>query len=446
MTQQEELQKLCTLLDAREGDVRGWEQRYAGDVPLAFIPPTTRKKLGDRLQSLSINFCALAVDALSERLRLQGFTVDGQPDLELWETFNRTMLDGEQSVHLDALALGSSYVSVWSDGTLPVALPEHPAQVVTTSNPVTREVDSALKRWTQDGKAHAVLYGRDRITTYESNSYVPQDATAPTFSVGAIPSTGWTATGSVPNPLGVVPVVPFVNASRLIEPYGVSEMAGIADLNDALTKILVDMLVTSESSAQPRRWATGIEVEVDDNGNAYDPWEGRTTTAQSESPDAKFGQFSPSDLSAYRNAAELLVRQIGALSGLPPQQLGLHADSAMSADAIRAAEASLVAKAEQRQKQFGKSWADVARLMVAIRDGRDPRTVNVSCVWGDPASRSTAQEADAAVKLFQAGVLSRHAALADLGKSPSEIATIEADAAREAALAQMMTATPSEAA
>ncbi|TCJ91616.1 SPP1 Gp6-like portal protein [Dermacoccus sp. SAI-028] len=439
MTQQEDLQRLNTLLDTREGDVRTWEARYSGNVPLAFIPPATRKKLGDRLQSLSINFAGLAVDALSERLRLQGFTVDGKADLDLWETFQRTMDAGAGQVHLDALALGSSYVSVWADNGLPVALPEHPAQVVVTTNPVTRQVDSALKRWAADGKAYAVLYKRDKITAFVSDSYVPQDTTTPhAWSIGAIPSTGWTSTGSVPNPLGQVPIVPFVNSGRLTQPYGVSEMAGIADLNDALTKILVDMLVTSESSAQPRRWATGIEVEVDDDGNAYDPWEGRTTTAQSESPEAKFGQFAPSDLSAYRNAAELLVRQIGALSGLPPQMLGLHADAAMSADAIRAAEASLTAKAEQRQRLFGRSWSEVARLMVAIRDGKDPKTIAVQPIWGDPASRSVAQVADSAVKLFASNLLSRRAALADLGKSPDEIAAIERDAAREAALAQMV--------
>ena len=441
----DEVQKLNTLLDVREGDVRGWENRYSGDVPLSFIAPDTRKKLGDRLTNLKINVCGLAVDALAERLRLQGFTVDGQPDLDLWQTFNATMDAGAGQVHLDALALGSSYVSVWADAGLPVALPEHPAQVVATTNPATRRVDAALKRWAQDGRAHAVLYKADRITILTSDSYVPADVTAPNaWSVGSIPSTGWSVTASVPNPLGVVPVVPFVNAGRLTEPYGVSEMAGIADLNDALTKLITDMLVTSESSAKPRRWATGIEVEVDEHGNAYDPWDGKTTTAQSESPETKFGQFTASDLSAYRNAAELIVRQIGALSGLPPQALGLHADSAMSADAIRAAEASLVAKAEQRQRLFGRSWAEVARLMVAIRDGRDPRTIRVEPIWGDPASRSTAQEADAATKLFSSAILSRRETLVSLGFPPEKIAEIEADIAREAALRQMLSAAPSE--
>ena len=82
--------------------------------------------------------------------------------------------------------------------------------------------------------------------------------------------------------------------------------------------------------------------------------------------------------------------------------------------------------------------------MVAIRDGRDPRTIRVEPIWGDPASRSTAQEADAATKLFSSAILSRRETLVSLGFPPEKIAEIEADIAREAALRQMLSAAPSE--
>lgn len=434
------VEKLSRLLDYREGDVRGKESRYLGDVPLSFIPPDTRKKLGDRLTNLNINFCALAVDALSERLRLSGFEIDGKPDLALWDAFTAAGMDaGASQVHSDALALGSSYVTVWSVAGVPTPSPEHPAQVVAQLDPLTKQPTAALKRWVADQRGYAVLYLPTEIVVLQSDSYVPTDATQPNgWSVGSIPSTGWTVTETLPNPLGRVPVVPFINAGRLSEPYGVSEMDSISDLNDAVIKLATDMLVTSESSAKPRRWAIGIELQIDEEGNAYDPWEGATTTAQSESPETKFGQFSASDLTAYKTAIEILVRQIGSLSGLPPQALGLNADSAMSADAIRAAEASLVAKAEQRQKTFGKSWSEVARLMVALRDNRDPATITVRPIWGDPASKSVAQEADAAVKLFQSGVLSRQETLARLGYSPDAIAKELRNAMAEAVLTKQL--------
>src|SRR6185312_5877199 len=141
-----------------------------------------------------------------------------------------------------------------------------------------------------------------------------------------------------------------------------------------------------------------------------------------ENPDAKFGQFNASDLAGYDRLAGLIVRQIGALSGLSPQMLGLHSDSAMSADAIRAAEASLVAKAEARQRTFGRAWGQVAALIVAMRDGSNPRRVKAVPLWADPATRSEAQAADAAVKLHSDGILSREGTLERLGYGPEGIA------------------------
>lgn len=437
----ETVQRLCTTLDTREGEIRAWEARYAGETPLTFLAPEVREKLGDRLKTLNVGICKLACDVLGERLRLQGFVVDGKPDLDLWERFNVSGMDaGATDVHLNSLALGSAYVTVWADSHgLPTPSAEHPAQVVAALHPLTRQPTAVLKRWAADNRAYAVLYEPTTVTVLQSKANVPTDVTGTqAYSIGAIPSTGWGIVNSVPNPLGVVPVVLFANAPRLTRPYGVSEMEAISDLNDALIKVMTDLMLASESAAMPRRWATGIEVAVDDDGNAYDPWEGTTTTAQTENDTAKFGQFAGSDLQGFKTATEIIVRQISALSGLSPQMLGVHSDSAMSADAIRASEASLTAKAEQRQKSFGKSWEDVARLMVAIRDNRDPATVKVSCMWGDPASRSVAQEADAAVKTYAAGLTSRRAALEALGYAPTAIAQIEADAAREAVQRQLL--------
>ena len=42
--------------------------------------------------------------------------------------------------------------------------------------------------------------------------------------------------------------------------------------------------------------------------------------------------------------------------------------------------------------------------MIAVRDGRDPNMIDdIRVQWADAATRSVAQEADAIVKLYQAG-------------------------------------------
>lgn len=419
------LVRLNQLLDARQAVVSSWAARKAGDVPLRYISPDVRKKLGDRLASLSINYGALACSVVSERLRLNGATINGQADAGLWARWKAAEMEtGASQVHDLALSLGAAAVSVWvdSEGRVTPRV-EHPAQVVWESDPATGDLVRVLKRWVdpESKRARAVLYERDVITAYESDSYVPVDLT--TYNLGAVPSTGWRTVSTTPNPLGTPPFAIFVNLPTLENPYGTSEMDGIADLNDALIKVTTDMLVTSESSARPRRWATGIEIEIDDAGNAVDPWEGRTTTAMSEAVESKFGQFAAADLAAYQTATQMILRQLAALSGIPPYAVGLDSEQAASADAIRASESALVAKVEQRQRDFGPSWARVFRLMAAITYKKNFADTAAEISWGDPASKSVAQEADSAVKLFQAGVLSRETTLRRLGFTDDQIET-----------------------
>ena len=122
----------------------------------------------------------------------------------------------------------------------------------------------------------------------------------------------------------------------------------------------------------------------------------------------------------------MIVQQMQALSGLPDHYVGISSSQPPSADALRAAEASLTARAEQRQQIFGRAWEQVARLVVAVREGIDPTTVDVRVSWADPATRSLAQEADSVVKLHQVGLLPASFALKRLGYSESEIEEIRA--------------------
>ena len=93
----------------------------------------------------------------------------------------------------------------------------------------------------------------------------------------------------------------------------------------------------------------------------------------------------------------------------------MFTDNPASADALRAAEASLTARAEARQATFGRAWEQVARLMIAVRDGADPQQVDVRVAWADAATRSVAQEADAVTKLFAAGLLPASVRLGEAG-------------------------------
>ena len=215
-------------------------------------------------------------------------------------------------------------------------------------------------------------------------------------------------------------------------------------LVDALNKSLADMMVTSEYVGRPRRWATGIELVeepvldaagnpvLDEYGDPVPPVEVNpipegARAMISENDAAKFGQLVASDLAGYEASVRVILGQIMAVSTLPAHYVGIFTDNPASADAMRAAEASLTARAEARQQTFGRSWEQVARLMIAVRDGTDPVSIDdVAVQWADAATRSVAQEADAVVKLFAANLLPACFALKRLGYSDAEMLEIRA--------------------
>jgi hypothetical protein len=195
---------------------------------------------------------------------------------------------------------------------------------------------------------------------------------------------GFATVEELSNPLNTVPVVAIRNSDRILDDRGYSEIDDLKPLVDALNKSLADMMVTSEYVGRPRRWATGIELTeepvLDEAGEPtgemveVNPIPEGARAMISENHEAKFGQLAGADLAGYEASVRVIISQIMACSTLPAHYLGVLADQPASADALRAAEASLTARAEARQATFGRSWEQVARLMIAVRDGRDPRT------------------------------------------------------------------------
>ncbi|MFD3038357.1 phage portal protein [Mycolicibacterium senegalense] len=395
------------------------EQYYAGQQPLAFLSPEAKAALGTRFGRMATNLCRVAVTSLTERLRVTGFT-----GAQVWADWLRNDLD-EQSVaaHREALLLGSSYVITWADKFgRPKVTVETAKQMACLRDPGTRTLTAAVKRWETATTTEAIVYGPEVITRYRANQ------------TGAT-TAGFVTVDEIANPLGVVPVVRLLNSDRILD-EGCSEIEDILPLNDALNKVLTDLMVASEYTGRPRRWATGVELEevpvLDDDGNEtgetteQNPYPEGTRMMIAEGEAAKFGQLDAADMGGYGNAVDVLLTQISAVSGLPAHYLGISHDNPASADALRASEASLTARAEARQAQFGRSWEDVARLIVGVRDGADPTTVDVRVQWADAATRSVAQEADAITKLYSAGLLPASYALKRLGYTDDEISDIHA--------------------
>lgn len=400
---------------------------YTGKQPLAFLSPEAKIALGNRFGRTASNIPRLAVTALTERLQITGFS-----DEALWVEWLRNDLDLLSSVaHREALLFGDSYVMVWADELgRPKVTVESAKQVSCLFDPGTREITAAVKRWETETTTEAVLYLPERIVRYRANH------------TGA--TLGFEVVYELPNPLGMVPVVDIGNSDRILDERGASEIDDLMPLVDGLNKSLADMMTTSEYVGRPRRWATGIELEetprldsdgnpvLDDDGqfvvDAVNPIPEGNRAMISENDQAKFGQLASADLAGYEASVRVFLGQIMAVSTLPAHYIGIFTDNPASADALRASEASLTARAEARQTTFGRAWEKVAKLMIAVLDQVSPDAIDdVVVYWSEAGTRSMAQEADAAVKLFEVGLLPRAFTLRKLGYSDDEILEIEAE-------------------
>lgn len=401
------LHNLIRQLDADSANRARLDDYYSGRNPLSYLSPEAKAALGDRLTRVSVNIPKLLVDSLAERLVLTGATgVEG-----IWEDWIRNGLDLASSVvHREAMVLGDAFVLVWADrGRRPLVSAESAHQITVITDPGTREITAAMKRWIGVERTFAVVYEPDKVTRYE----------APTINAVG----GFEVAQEIDNPFGEVPIVAFRNGGRLLED-GVSEMESVLTLADANTKLLTDMLVSSESVARPRRYATGIELTEDDDGNEVSPFPETDKLMVAEAPEARFGTLPGSDLAGYENAVGVVMRQISAVSGLPEHMLGIGGDNPTSADSIRASEAALTAKAEAKQKAFGRSWERVLRLMASARTGQAPGTFEPRISWRSASTRSESQVADSVTKLYSAGLLPASEALSRLGYTDDEIAKI----------------------
>ena len=425
--------ELVAALDtfaAHDGRLQSLRAAWTGSRPMAFLSPDSRKALGDRLQRLGVNYPRLAVESLAERMTLAGLDVD---DTSVWPAFVRANgPELAELVHADRLLYGSAYVTVWAteDG-IPTLTGDSPFTMTHGSDPATGETLWAARRYVVAPDDHRLtLYTPERITTYRAR-----------YSGATV--YGYAFHSSTENVLGEVPVVPFIRRASLADPAtGASLVDDILDLTDAVGKILADALVSSEYYARPRRWATGLEIEEDEDGRPLDPF-GDGRFLQSEDPETRFGQLEAARLDGYTDLLASLTQQVGALTGLPAHYLGLHGDQPASADGIRAAEAQLTARARAEQRRVSSEWALVAWMLDAVGRGDSPELstlARVAVSWGSPETSTPAMNADAAAKLRGIGVPLEAVLVDQLGMEPdrarrlAELARVEAVLGQAAAI------------
>lgn len=406
---------LSSKLASRAGRYKRFGEYYDGKhQKMLFSQSKYRTEFAHVFDRWNDNFCGLIIDSVNERMFIDGFRLSREPaedDLarEIWQ---RNRMDSESnSAHLDAMIQGAAYAVVWGDedgkAVISVESAEH---VVVQYKPGSRhEIEAAAKFYVDD-------WGRQFCTLWLAKAvYVGN------WKIG-----GYTIDGPAkPNPLGVVPVVPIQNRTRLVgEPM--SDLATVIPIQDAINKTVSDSLVASEYAAWPQRYVTGLEIQEDENGNPIEPFKVAVDKLlQAEDPAASFGQFEAANLSNYVDLVDMLTMHMASIARVPFHYM-LKGGQPPSGDAITSAEAGLVSKTRERMLHFGESWERVMRLAIAVENGGDLREEYEAAevIWRDPENRTEAQHIDALLKLQQLNV-PKQQLWQDAGYTPSQIARFD---------------------
>ena len=402
------------------------ERYYRGEHDLAFATDKFASTFGTLFREFAMNLCPAICDAVRDKLRITGFSVNAGPSAtalpatsverveavpqqaavqagslrsdggsvrsdvdRIW--FRNRMQQRSGEIHKEALKNGDAYAIVWFDPNGEVTIYPQPAAnvVVTYDEERPGSILWAAKYWrTNDKRTRLNIFYPDRIERYvtkrESDAGGP-DATE-FVGVGS-PAGSLRSDEVIPNPFGVVPVFHFATNAD-VGCHGLSELAAAIPIQDGLNKSILDMLVAMEFSAFRQRWVAGIEVENDpDSGEAKQPFKsGVDQLWVSSDPGTTFGDFNTSNLDQFLKVKDSFRVDMASVTGTPLHYFLQTSRGFASGEALRQNETRFLAKVGDRQVSFGQTWADV--MSFALRLAGNGDGVELITNWEDPSPTS----------------------------------------------------------
>lgn len=422
--------RLYRALSDRRAFIDEFDEYYRGDHPLPWLAPQARAEFRRVLRMTRSNYCGLVVDAMVERLNVEGFLLSSdaeKADPETWRIWQANNLDSDSDqAWLEAAIGGQSYMLVApnpTDPTTPSMWVEHSSQAIIEFEQGTnrRRTAAGLKVWADDwtGRTCATLYLPNLIFKFETETPKAGQSVRLEWSPRVVAGESFPAR----NVLGVVPLVELPNNPRLLT-GGVSELADVTYIQDRINKTLADRVITQDYGAFPQKWATAWP-ETDDAGNPTPPIDvGRNRMVTTDVAETKFGQWDAAPLDPYSAAKREDVKDMASRTRTPAQYL-LGEMANVNGDTLKAAESGLVSKCKQRQRSFSDGLEQAIRLARAAAGLPSAGSERMETVWRDAQFRTEAEMADSVVKKYQAGITTLRQARVDVGYSQTTIDRME---------------------
>lgn len=381
---------------------------YDGDHPLRYSTQRLAKAFDDINTYFAENWCSVVVDAVLERIELQALTVANDQAAtdrlaEIWARMKMAQDAGD--VHEAALVTGTGYLIFGTDDEGGLEEYENdPALCAVVYDPMRPKVKLAGgKMWEEGKNTRLMLYLPDVIETYEANNRAKT----------LVAHRAFRKVQEEPNEWGEIPVFRFPVSRR--KPIGELGMS-ILSLQDAINKLLADMMVSAEFTAFKQRV---IITNANIAGLKNAPNMNWVIPAGAPGEQASsIQELGGATLTNFLEPIDNLAQAIAIISRTPKHYFFAQGGDP-SGDALIALEAPLVKKAKRRMGNFGAVWQEVGSFL--LRHGERPMQVEPYQIvpqWADAETILPSVRSQVALNYKNADV-------------PTESALLEAGWSRE---------------
>lgn len=397
---------------------------YDGDQPIVYSSARLKEVFGSLDANFSENWCAVVVDAVLDRLDLMRFIVPDEAAekalSQLWPSIGIDL--DEEDVHTAALVCGESYVLAWredvGDNAGAVEAYYHDPRMAhlfyEPDNP--RKKRMGCKWWVDAGGYRRItLYYPDRLEYWRSTKKAASIESEKAFvRLEVTEGDG----GVADNPFGVVPLFHFRPVRRRVK----SDLENVVRPQDALNKLIADMMVSSEFSAFKQRYIiSGTDPGQLKNMPGENWW---IPAGDGAGQGSSAGQLDATDLGNFLTAIERFSTSIGVITRTP-KHFFYQQGGDPSGEALIALEAPLNKKVSKRIKQFTPVWRELAAFVLMLA-GHEVKASDIKPIYAPPETVQPKTRAEIRKANKEAGIPLR-TQLREEGKSEKEIEQIEAE-------------------
>lgn len=383
------------------------------------------KGLFERLEKLKDNMCKTVTDAITARLELSG--MDSQEEtIKNWlDDYFKTnrVVSLAKAVHRDVILYGDAYVLVSppekTEGT-PLIVHERPYNVAVKYDYLG--VPEMAVKWIVEKKtetestSHYWIYTKDYIyKRTRPGSVAPGDCDFSHLDYSD-------ATPDIKNPWGKIPVFHFFNGMRK-DAFCRSDLGDVVPLQDALNESLKMRELAAYFNGWRQKWMAGVSIPMDEYGEPVASLKSSMDRIWTfDSSDVRVGEFSATDLNNYTNTISDLREEIARVSNVPFHVMGLGGNFP-SGEALKTAEAPLIAKINNKQILFGNVWEDVFSFVLELA-GKESK--GITAEWKDTQPHSESEQWQIAADKLALGV-SETQVLSEMGYTLKQIEEFQKD-------------------